>query len=380
MTERQIQFRVGMFVIVSVVAAVVMVFKFGAFQTYLRPKYNIAIRFRSAPGISVATPVRRNGVVIGSVTRVQFDDKNGGVIVRAAIEEGVRLWPDGHARLVSSLLGDSAIEFTPGHSEKSLKNGDTVEGEASTDAANIVARMEQNVNTVIDSFRDTSREWQTVGHNLNQLLETNQGNLQTVVQRAAEALTQVTQTMRLMDQTLQQTSRIVADPRTQENLRRTLASLPQLTGETQRTVTAVRMAVEKVDENLRNLGAITAPLSKRGVTLATHLESTLSNVDTLSGELAQFSKVLNSGDGSIRRLAADPQLYVNLNRSAESLAVLLQHLEPIVRDLRVFSDKVARHPELIGVSGALRGSSGLKETEDAEPSRAAPPLRRVPRQ
>jgi len=36
----------------------------------------------------------------------------------------------------------------------------------------------------------------------------------------------------------------------------------------------------------------------------------------------------------------------------------------------VFSDKVARHPELIGVSGALRGSSGLKYPEDAEPARS----------
>jgi phospholipid/cholesterol/gamma-HCH transport system substrate-binding protein len=56
---------------------------------------------------------------------------------------------------------------------------------------------------------------------------------------------------------------------------------------------------------------------------------------------------------------------VNLNRSAESASMLLRNLEPVIRDLRVFSDKVARHPELIGVSGALKGSSGLKDPEDA---------------
>ena len=33
---------------------------------------------------------------------------------------------------------------------------------------------------------------------------------------------------------------------------------------------------------------------------------------------------------------------------------------PVVEDLRIFSDKVASHPELIGVSGALRSSSGVK--------------------
>jgi phospholipid/cholesterol/gamma-HCH transport system substrate-binding protein len=121
-------------------------------------------------------------------------------------------------------------------------------------------------------------------------------------------------------------------------------------------------------------------LSKRGVTLATHLENTLTNLDSLSGELAQFAKVINAGDGSIRKLASDPQLYVNLNRSAESAAILLQNLEPILRDMRVFSDKVARHPEIIGVSGALRGSSGLKDPEEAEPTRMSLIPRRSQRQ
>src|SRR5579863_756525 len=160
MSERQLQFRVGIFVILATVATAVMVFEFGNLQNRLRPKYTVAIRFRSAPGISIGTPVRRNGVLIGSVTSVQFDDRTGGLLVHAAVRDGVRLWPDGHVRLVSSLLGDSAIEFQPGHSTKSLKDGDTVEGEPAVDPLNMVGRMEQNVSTLIESFEKTSQEWQ----------------------------------------------------------------------------------------------------------------------------------------------------------------------------------------------------------------------------
>jgi|HubBroStandDraft_6_1064221.scaffolds.fasta_scaffold98285_3 phospholipid/cholesterol/gamma-HCH transport system substrate-binding protein len=369
MSERQLQFRVGVFVIAAMVATVMMIFQFGNLQNRLRPKYRIAIRFRSAVGISVGTPIRRNGVLIGSVTGVDFDDKSGGLVVHTEIRDGVRLWPDGHVRLVSSLLGDSAVEFTPGRSTKALKDGDVVEGESAIDPLNMVGRMEQNVSTVIESFEKTSQEWQTVGHNLNQMLETNQGSLHDVVARAADALTQVTHTMKVMDETLEATSKLVADPQTQENLRRTLAALPYLTSETQKTVSAVRGAVQKMDENLGNLSALTGPLSKRGVTLATHLENTLSNLELLTDQLAQFSKVLNSGDGSIHKMATDPDLYVNLDRSAQSAALLLQNLQPIIRDLRVFSDKVARHPELIGVSGVLKGSSGIKYPEEGEPGR-----------
>jgi phospholipid/cholesterol/gamma-HCH transport system substrate-binding protein len=365
MSERQLQFRVGLFVSVALASIAALIFQFGEIQRYLRPKYTVNIRFKAASGIAVSTPVRRNGVLIGSVTAVQFDDENGGLIVRASIKDGVRLWPDGRVRLVSSLLGDSAIEFLPGKSKQALKDGDTVEAEPAVDPLNVVARMEQNVALLIDSFQQTSHEWQTVGHNLNSVLQTNQGNLHTVVARAAEALTEVAHTMKTVDQTLQDASRLIGDPQTQENLRKTMNALPVLADETQRTVAAVRVAVQKMDENLSNLNAVTAPLAKNGVTLATRIENTLANVETLSEELTQFAKMVNSPEGTIHKLAADPQLYVNLNRSAESASMLLRNLEPVIRDLRVFSDKVARHPELIGVSGALKGSSGLKDPEDA---------------
>jgi len=361
MTERQLQLRVGIFVTLALAAIAGLIFQFGEIQNYLRPKYAINIRFKSATGIAVSTPVRRNGVLIGSVTAVKFDDDNGGLIVKAAIKDGVRLWPDGRVRLVSSLLGDSAIEFLPGKSNQFLKDGDTVEAEPAIDPLNVVARMEQNVALLIDSFQQTSHEWQTVGHNLNNVLQTNQGNLHTVVARAADALTEVAHTMKVVDQTLQDTSRLIGDPQTQESLRKTMSALPVLAEETQRTVAAVRVAVQKMDQNLSNLNEITAPLAKNGVTLATRIENTLANVETLSEELTMFAKMVNSPEGTIHKLAADPQLYANLNRSAESASMLLRNLEPVIRDLRVFSDKVARHPELVGVSGALRGSSGLKD-------------------
>jgi phospholipid/cholesterol/gamma-HCH transport system substrate-binding protein len=379
MTERQLQFRVGVFVIAAAAAAIAMVFEFGEFQRYLRPRYTVRIRFASAPGISAGIPISRNGVVIGSVSHVEFDDETGMVVARASVLQGVRLRKDARVRLVRSLLGDASIEFAPGKAKAMLADGDLVDGESAADPLNIIGRMERNVTTVLDSFQQTSREWQTVGHNLNRLLDGNHGNLQLVVERAAESLNQFSRTMRTLDATLEQTSRIVANPQTGENLARTLATLPELTAETQKTVAAVRGAVERMDENLRNLSAVTTPLSKRGVTLATRLDQTLANLESLSAELAQFAKALNSNDGSIRKLAADPQLYVNLNRSAESAAILLQNLEPVIKDLRVFSDKVARHPELIGVSGALRGSSGLKDPEEFEPGRTGLLPRRTQR-
>ncbi|MGE3316607.1 MAG: MlaD family protein, partial [Planctomycetaceae bacterium] len=366
-----LQFRVGMFVIVAACAVAAMIFHFGDIRSLWEPRYQVLVHFESAPNVYESTPVRRNGVTIGSVVDVRFDDDRGGVIVVLEIRNDVKLRKDAQARLISSLLGDATIEFTPGRDPASLAAGAKLEGEMPTDPAEMISRLDRKFSATIDSFHATSNEWQKVGKNVNGLLETNRGNLNVVIERSAEALHQFTLAMRHAEQTLAQTHAVVGDPKNQENLRKTLEAMPQLVEDTQRTIVAVKSAVQRMDLNLANLGEVTTPLAKRSTTLVSRLDATLGNMEVLSDELAQFAQLLTKEDGSVRKFVSDPELYRNLSSSAGSLAVLLQNLEPIVRDMRIFSDKIARHPELIGVSGALRGSSGLKDP--AEPAKA--PLR-----
>ena len=75
MTERQLQFRIGIFAIVTITAAGVMVFYFGNLKSYWEPSYTVAIHFDSSPGVYPSTPVRRNGITIGSVREIAFDEQ-----------------------------------------------------------------------------------------------------------------------------------------------------------------------------------------------------------------------------------------------------------------------------------------------------------------
>jgi phospholipid/cholesterol/gamma-HCH transport system substrate-binding protein len=106
------------------------------------------------------------------------------------------------------------------------------------------------------------------------------------------------------------------------------------------------------------------------------LDSSLGSLDSLLAELNRFAKIVNSEDGSLQKFTSDPALYENLDKSSQSLAVLLKNLEPIMRDLREFSDKIARNPELLGVGGALRPSNGVKDQELLQPARQ-PAMRQV---
>jgi phospholipid/cholesterol/gamma-HCH transport system substrate-binding protein len=65
-------------------------------------------------------------------------------------------------------------------------------------------------------------------------------------------------------------------------------------------------------------------------------------------------------DSTVYRLLNDPGLYNNLNTIACGLARMMPQLDRILKDLEVFADKIARHPEALGVGGAVRPGSGLK--------------------
>ena len=369
MTERQIQFRVGLFVLFSFGICTALVIHFGDVQKYWQTTYQIGIHFDSTPGLTKGTPVRQNGIGIGSVSDVLLDEQDGGVLVVVEIQADRKLRRDSRPALVRTLLGDASIEFSAGVSREYLPPNTKVDGIAPSDPMEIVQRLEQNVSTTLVAFEETSREWQLLAQNVNSLVETQQGDLDDVIERAAMALHQFTQTMQTADTTLTEANQILADPEVQANLKETVAALPQMVNETRVTIAAARTSVQKISENLDNLSEATDPLADHSRSMVVKLDGSLGQLESLLTELNTFAAMMNAEDGSMRRFASDPELYENLNLSAAALSNLVQNLDPIVRDVRVFTDKVARHPELLGVSGALRGSSGLKDVSEQKPAR-----------
>lgn len=366
MTERQLQFRVGLFVLLAAAGAGVMVFQFGEFRSFWNPTYAVAVHFDRATGVHSSTPVRMNGIRIGTVRKVVFDEEQQGVLVVVDVRDKYRLREDARPRLVRSLLGDAAIEFTPGRSKQRLQPGARLEGESPVDPMRVVNRLEGRLDETLASFEATSREWRSVGHNMNELMTTNGDRINTVLRQSAVALEEFTKTMQQANRTLSAADEVLNDPKHRKNLQQTLAALPKLVEETHRTVAAVRTAVESMDTSLNSLNKAARPFAERSRLMAGRLENTLMHLETVSAELGRFSQLLRNEDGSLQKFVSDPELYRNLNRSASVLSVLLENTGPVLRDVRIFTDKIARHPELMGVGGALQGSSGLKEPPGEE--------------
>uniref|UniRef100_A0A7C2P0P5 MCE family protein n=1 Tax=Schlesneria paludicola TaxID=360056 RepID=A0A7C2P0P5_9PLAN len=377
MNERRLQFAVGLMVLVAMSIGSALVIRFGDLSREFQDRYQLLVHLESAGGLYPSAPVLMSGLSIGSVKSLEFDP-DGGVLVTVDIRQEVKLRNDSVPIVARSLLGETAIEFVPGRTGDFLPPGSRVKGQSASDPMAAIARLETRAVTVLDAFAATSREWQQVAANVNSLMQKHEGQLDIVIERAAQSLQQFTVTMQSANQMLVEANKIVADPRAQQAMRETLVALPRLVNETQATITATRGAVENINRNLINLAQVTEPVGQRGPVLVARLESSLTSLDSLLGELNQLAHAVNTPNGSVQKFAADPALYENLNRSAQSLAILLKNLDPVLTDLREFSDKIARNPELLGVGGAMRPSSGLRDTDLLQQQPAAQQAPRTP--
>jgi phospholipid/cholesterol/gamma-HCH transport system substrate-binding protein len=139
-----------------------------------------------------------------------------------------------------------------------------------------------------------------------------------------------------------------------------IEALPQVMADLRTTVQGIGTVVDSADRNLRNLEGLTKPLGDRGEQMVAQVDRTIGRLDETLQQAALFTKALNESQGTLGKLVRDPKVYDDLAQAANNVNKLTKELRPIVDDVRVFTDKIARHPEQLGVRGALDRRPGLK--------------------
>ena len=360
MDESRRELQVGLMVIVACAAIVVMVFRFGDIGQSLKPGMSIQVLLPSASGAIPQTPVQLRGIDIGRVQQIELLPDGHGVQLTVRIDPGVSFSVDSTAMVSRSLLGDTVLEIEPGTKGPSVGPGDRISGRASTDPATVIASVEHRVTATLASFERTGEEWSRLAENLNRMLESSGPDGLNTLQQSSRALHQFTRTMSAAEETLTAASSLLNDPQYQQQLKDTMAALPQLLNETRTTLASVKTVVNHMDETVDTVRSAVTPFAGRSERLVTDLAGAMHNVHSMTRDLAVVSRVMSSENGSVKQLISDPSMYRNLDRAAVSLSLLLQNLKPVITDLQVFSDKIARHPELLGVRGVVRGSDGIK--------------------
>ena len=112
MDERVMKFRIGVMVLGAVLAAVILVLTFGGLSSPFQRTYTIYVKLPSASGLSAGAPVRKSGIRMGEVSKIELaaDDQ---VLVTLRINANYRLDQDETCFLRHSLMGDASLDFEP---------------------------------------------------------------------------------------------------------------------------------------------------------------------------------------------------------------------------------------------------------------------------
>jgi phospholipid/cholesterol/gamma-HCH transport system substrate-binding protein len=130
--------------------------------------------------------------------------------------------------------------------------------------------------------------------------------------------------------------------------------------------------LKRADDTLIDLQRTLKPFGDKSSGVFKNLDESSVNLNKTLKDLRDLIQVVARSDGTVSKLIFDPSLYNNLNDSAIMVTKILPRLDRVMRDVEVFTDKIARHPELLGVRGAIVPSTGLKESPSVIPYRVLP--------
>ena len=341
MNDRVMQFRVGVVVLATAIITGILIVLFGDLPSLVQATYPLKMSFSDARGVAEGTPVRKNGILVGRVASVQLDER-GGVSVVADVDSYVPIYKDEQPRIAPPLLGDAEIQLVPGTIKpprQRVGKDEVLPGAVTRDPFEMFATLEPKLGGALESLAEASESVKKLSDNLDRLLLGDDDTFSKMVRKTEAALDAFSLAMANIND-------VMGDPQARANLKQTLNSLPDVITDLRTTVQGIGETVDTADRNLRNLEGLTKPLGERGEGMVAQINQTIGRLDETLQQAAMFTKALNESQGTLGKLVRDPQVY--------------NELRPIVDDVRVFTDKIARHPEQLGVRGALDRRPGLK--------------------
>jgi phospholipid/cholesterol/gamma-HCH transport system substrate-binding protein len=368
MDDRGIQFRVGVLVVATVMLLGFLAVLFGRYpRQLLTGTKTIYVRFPSAPGVTKETPVRKSGILIGRVQDVQLTEQDG-VLVTVGLDPNYIVRQNELIRIrAGTIFGDAMLEFVPGgdpaSSREEITDGMYLDGVVTGDLLEVLqslSTLETDVRQALGSIQSAGNEVATTARSLNDLVEGNRQQFGEVLTSGQEVLNRTNQALERIDRAMESVADLLTDEEMNLQLREALLQIPNIVADASSLMVILNQVGRAAERNLVNLQGFTQPLGEQGEALVTAVRGTAEKLDGLIDELTLFSRSLNSSEGTIAQLVHNPDLYQELQLSAQNIQEVTARLKPLVDDLRVFADKIARNPGRIA-SGVLQPrETGIK--------------------
>jgi phospholipid/cholesterol/gamma-HCH transport system substrate-binding protein len=263
--------------------------KFLKGSDFFSPINTYYVFYHDIDGLTVSNPVVINGFMVGRVSKIKFiQDADPQIMVALEVDNSILLGENTIANLVNNdILGSKAISLEIGKISRPKANKDTLRGKV---AEGITELLKEKAIPLAESL-------DTIFHNVNMILSNISGKANQVDN---------------MTSNMEETSYIIKHF-AMENERK----ISEITINLQVLTQVLSDPNDGIKPVIAKLNAIADSLQHA------ELAKTLKKADKAIDNLQGIVTKINEGEGSLGKLVHDDSLYVNLNKSAESLDRLL---------------------------------------------------------
>ncbi|HUS38073.1 MAG TPA: MlaD family protein [Pirellulales bacterium] len=333
--------------------------------TALRPGGTVVeITFPRAPGVLEGTPVRKSGILIGRVDGIRFAENSSDVVVTVRLDEDVKLRKHEICRIdSSSLLGDAILEFIPGGepTDELIESGAKLKGLAGANPLEMISTYGDQIGAALDSVTSAGNEVASLANTMEDFLQVDdEQRLKKLADKSEKALDEFSDFM-------EKANKLIAVVK-QDDLQKTMESMPKLLSESREAMASLKNFGDSAERTMRNMENVMEQVNEKSEQIIGDVESGVANFSSTMEQLDSLIANFNTQEGTVGQLLNNPELYNNINSAAENITRLTADLRPIINDMRVFSDKIARNPGELGVRGALRRNNDRTKYPNFESS------------
>jgi len=371
MDERVMQFRVGVMFLATLIITAILLVMFGQLPNMIG-NYTVQVRFNDAGGVTKGSPIRKSGILIGRVKDVQLIEGDSKVMVTAEIQTDKILYQNEECYITRDLLGDTAMTFVrshrPGLSKDPVAPGTILEGVVSDDPTGLKGALQGPIDTVSDTGRALTAASKKLGEaaqRVEEILDNEtQQNVQDILRDAAKSLKVVRKVLGDEENQTKIAEAMSRLPETFDNMNRTFQATDEALRQfTQRSQvdgkTPVERMVATIEMTEKTLRKFSEPPESGDPAPADQIATAMENIGEITTLMRTIMARMERGEGSLGALLNDRELYNRLNCAAKNVEKVSRELKPIVNDVRIFTDKIARHPGVI-VRDAVRPGAGIK--------------------
>lgn len=367
-------------VLAAIVSLVFLTISFGKKSIVsFGDEYTIMVRFERAPGINRNSPVLKNGVSIGRVSKVELVDGDREVEVSMLLPRKRKIYTDEVCRIRQTvIMGEASLEFVkiPNFKgeKKEVDPDMPIAGSPPTDLLSGFSSMEGDLTQAIHHVSDAAVQMGEFIDRANTFI----GTPEEMKERRGQfdvVLNESRLTMSAVREFSEGANRFINDPKLQADTKKIIENLPDLLDRSRKLLDEAQLFV-KDGRSLMEKGNTSLDKIDRGLDKAENaLDGVVKITDSMQGNVPEFMESLkksakklesfldeltsiveavNKADGTIKKLMRDPEMYEKLLKTVDNVEQLTAEVnrmlrvdvKPIANNVKVLTDKAARDPSI----------------------------------